>query len=129
MDLIGVTQKEDTDFVLLLDDYINVIYIPEIFLTTAKFDLNKNFDWRTFHIVVTRIAKKNIKKFLKFDEIIFCGILFSISGEVYFVFWVNQLKILGSSPLTNIKFDVSWKSLQLHVHCSNFHKEVGLVEL
>ena len=96
MDLIGVTQKEDTDFVLLLDDYINVIYIPEIFLTTAKFDLNKNFDWRTFHIVIIRIAKKNIKKFLKFDEIIFCGILFSISGEVYFVFWVNQLKILGS---------------------------------
>ena len=36
LDLTGVSQKEDTDFVLLLDDYINAIYIPEIFLTTAK---------------------------------------------------------------------------------------------
>ena len=56
--LIGVCLKEDTDFVLLLDDYINAIYIPEIFLTTAKLDLNKVFDWRTFHIIVIRIAKK-----------------------------------------------------------------------
>ena len=79
LDLIGVSQKEDTDFVLLLDDYINAIYIPEIFLTTAKLHLNKTFDWRTFHIIVTRIAKINIR-FLKFDEIIFCGIsMFSIS--------------------------------------------------
>ena len=44
LDLIGVSQKEDTDFVLLLDDYINAIYIPEIFLTTPKLDLNKIFD-------------------------------------------------------------------------------------
>ena len=57
LDLIGVSQKEDTDFVLLLDDY-NAIYISEIFLTTAKFYLNKIFDWRTFHIIVIRIAKK-----------------------------------------------------------------------
>ena len=57
LDLIGVSQKEDTDFVLLLDDYINVIYIPEIFLSTAKLDLNKIFDWQTFHIFVMRIAK------------------------------------------------------------------------
>ena len=74
LDLIGVSQKEDTDFVLLLDDYINAIYIPEIFLTTAKLDLNKIFDCRTFHIYVIRIGKKNITRFLKFDEIIFCGI-------------------------------------------------------
>ena len=60
LDLIGVSQKEDTDFVLLLDDYINAIYIPEIFLTTAKLDLNKIFDWRTFHIIVIRIAKKKV---------------------------------------------------------------------
>ena len=80
LDLIGVSQKEDTDFVLLLDDYINAIYIPEIFLTTAKLDLNKIFDWRTFHIIVIRIAKKNIRRFLKFDEIMFCGIsMFPIS--------------------------------------------------
>ena len=58
LDLIGASQKEDTDFVLLLDDYINTIYIPEIFLTTAKLDLNKIFDWRTFHIIAIRIAKK-----------------------------------------------------------------------
>ena len=58
LDLTGVSQKEDTDFVLSLDDYINAIYIPEIFLTTAKLDLNKIFDWRTFHIIVIRIAKK-----------------------------------------------------------------------
>ena len=44
LDLIGVSQKEDADFVLLLDHYINAIYIPEIFLTTAKRDLNKIFD-------------------------------------------------------------------------------------
>ena len=74
LDLIGVSQKEDTDFVLLLDDYINTIYIPEIFLTTAKLDLNKISDCRTFHIYVIRIGKKNIRRFLKFDEIIFCGI-------------------------------------------------------
>ena len=65
---------------LLLDDYINAIYIPETFLTTAKLDLNKIFDWRSFHIIVIRIAEKNIRRFLKFDEIIFCGIsIFSIS--------------------------------------------------
>ena len=65
---------------LLLDDYINAIYIPDIFLTTAKLDLNKIFDWRTFHIIVIGIAKKNIGRFLKFDEIIFCDISrFSIS--------------------------------------------------
>ena len=58
LDLIGVSQKEDTDFVLLLDDY-NAIYISEIFLTTAKLYLSKIFDWRTFHIIVIRIAKKN----------------------------------------------------------------------
>ena len=71
LDLIGVSQKED----------INAIYIPEIFLTTAKLDLNKIFYWRTFHIIVTKIVKKkNIRRFLKFDEIIFCGIsTFSIS--------------------------------------------------
>ena len=56
--LIVVSQKKDTDFVLLLDDYINAVYIPEIFLTIAKLDLNKIFDWRTFHIIVIRIAKK-----------------------------------------------------------------------
>ena len=44
LDLIDASQKEDTDFVLLLDDYINAIYIPEIFLTTPKLDLNKIFD-------------------------------------------------------------------------------------
>ena len=83
LDLIGVSQKEDTDFVLLLDDYINAIYIPEILLTTAKLDLNKTFDWRTFHIIVIRIAKKNIRRFLKFDEIMFCGIsMFPISWIV-----------------------------------------------
>ena len=60
LDLIGVSQKEDTDFVLLLDDYINAIYIPEIFLTTEKLNLNKIFDWRTFHIIVIRIAKKKV---------------------------------------------------------------------
>ena len=58
IDLIGASQKEDTDFVLLLHDYINAIYILEIFLTIAKLDLNKIFDWRTFHIIVIRIAKK-----------------------------------------------------------------------
>ena len=63
LDLIGVSQKKDRDFVLLLDDYIIAIYIPEIFLTTAKLDLNKIFDWRTFHIFVRRIAKKNIRRF------------------------------------------------------------------
>ena len=63
LDLIGVFQKEDADFVPLLDDYINAIYIPEIFLTTAKTDLNKIFDRRTFHIFVIRIAKKNIRRF------------------------------------------------------------------
>ena len=45
LDLIGVSQKKDTDFVLLLDDHISAIYIPEIFLTAAKLDLNKIFDW------------------------------------------------------------------------------------
>ena len=45
LDLISVSQKEDADFVLLIDDYINAIYITEIFLTTAKLDLNKIFDW------------------------------------------------------------------------------------
>ena len=60
LDLIGVSQKEDTDFVLLLDDYINAIYIPEIFLTAAKLDLNKIFDCRTFQIIVIRIAKRKI---------------------------------------------------------------------
>ena len=50
------------------------------FLTTAKLDLNNIFDWRTFRIIVMRIVKKNIRRFLKFDEIIFCGIsMFSIS--------------------------------------------------
>ena len=44
LDLTGVSQKEDTDFALLLDDYINAIYIPEIFLTTAKLDLKKIFN-------------------------------------------------------------------------------------
>ena len=58
LDLTGVSQKEDTDFVLSLDDYINAIYIPEIFLTTAKLDLTKIFAWQTFHIIVKRIAKK-----------------------------------------------------------------------
>ena len=71
LDLIGVSQKEDTDSVLLLDDYTNAIYIPEIFLTTAKLDLNKIFDRRTFHIMVIRIAKENIRRFLKFYEITF----------------------------------------------------------
>ena len=47
LDLIGVSQKEDTYFVLLLDDYINAISIPEIFLSTAKLDLNKIFEWRS----------------------------------------------------------------------------------
>ena len=70
LDLIVVSQKEETDSVLLLDDYTNAIYIQEIFLTTAKLDLNKIFDRRTFHIMVIRIAKENIR-FLKFDEIIF----------------------------------------------------------
>ena len=28
LDLIGVSQKEDADFVLLLNDYVNTIYIP-----------------------------------------------------------------------------------------------------
>ena len=43
-------------------------------------ELNKIFDWRTFHIIVIRIAKKNIRRFLKFDEIMFCGIsMFSVS--------------------------------------------------
>ena len=80
IDLIGASQKEDTDFVLLLHDYINAIYILEIFLTIAKLDLNKIFDWRTFHIIVIRIAKRKILGFLKFDKIIFCGILmFSVS--------------------------------------------------
>ena len=60
LDLIGVSQKKDTDFVLLLDDYINAIYIPDIFLTAAKLDLNKIFDCRTFQIIVTRIAKRKI---------------------------------------------------------------------
>ena len=58
LDLIGASQKKDTDFVLLLNDYINAIYIPEIFLTTAKLDLNKIFDWRTFHIIVMRNCVK-----------------------------------------------------------------------
>ena len=58
LDLIGVSQKEDTDFVLLLDNYINIIYIPAIFLTTAKLGLNKIFDWQTFHVIVIRTAKK-----------------------------------------------------------------------
>ena len=71
LDLIVVSQKEETDSVLLLDDYTNAIYIQEIFLTTAKLDLNKIFDRRTFHIMVIRIAKENIRRFLKFDEIIF----------------------------------------------------------
>ena len=71
LDLIVVSQKEETDSVLLLDDYTNAIYIHEIFLTTAKLDLNKIFDRRTFHIMVIRIAKENIRRFLKFDEIIF----------------------------------------------------------
>ena len=64
----------------LLDDYVNAIYIPEIFLTTAMLKMNKIFDLRTFHIIVLQIAKKNIRRFLKFDEIIFCGnSMFSIS--------------------------------------------------
>ena len=71
LDLIVVSQKEETDSVLLLDDYTNAVYIQEIFLTTAKLDLNKIFDRRTFHIMVIRIAKENIRRFLKFDEIIF----------------------------------------------------------
>ena len=71
LDLIVVSQKEEADSVLLLDDYTNAIYIQEIFLTTAKLDLNKIFDRRTFHIMVIRIAKENIRRFLKFDEIIF----------------------------------------------------------
>ena len=36
LDLFGVSQKQDTGFVLLLDDYMNAIYIPKIFLTTAS---------------------------------------------------------------------------------------------
>ena len=56
LDLIGVSQKEDIDFVLLLGDYRSDIH--EIFLTTAKLDLNKIFDWRTFHIIAIQIAKK-----------------------------------------------------------------------
>ena len=80
LNLTGVSQKEDTGFVLLLDDYINAIYIPEIFLTTAKLDMNKIFDWRTFHIIVIQIAKKKFRRFLKFDEKIICDIsMFSIS--------------------------------------------------
>ena len=42
--------------------------------------MNKIFDWRTFYIIAIRTAKKNIRRLLKFDEIIFCGIsVFSIS--------------------------------------------------
>ena len=63
LDLIGVFQKEDADFVPLLDDYINAIYIPEISLTTSKTDLKKIFDRRTFHIIVIRIAKKIFEGF------------------------------------------------------------------
>ena len=43
-------------------------------MTTAMLKMNKIFDLRTFHIIVIQIAKKNIRRFLKFDEVIFCGI-------------------------------------------------------
>ena len=36
LDLIGVSQKKNTDSVLLLDDYINAVYIPDIFLDYSK---------------------------------------------------------------------------------------------
>ena len=49
-------------------------------MTTGMLKMNKIFDLRTFHVIVIQTAKKNIIRFLKFDEVIFCGIsMFSIS--------------------------------------------------
>ena len=63
LDLIGVSQKEDTDFVLLLDDYINAIYIPEIFLTTAKLNWIKFLIGELFILLLYELRKKILEGF------------------------------------------------------------------
>ena len=93
---------------LLLNHYINAFYIPEIFLTTDKLDLDKIFDWQLFHIIVIGIAKIfiyiyiymyvyiyiyiYIRGFLKFEEIIVCDIsMFSISWIATIVIFLSSL--------------------------------------
>ena len=64
LDLIGVSLKEDTDIVLLLDDYINSIYVPEILLTTAKLDLWIKFlIGERFILLLYELRKKILEGF------------------------------------------------------------------
>ena len=63
LDLIGVSQKEDADFVLLLNDSVNTIYILQIFLTSAKFDLNKIFLLANFPYYCFMNCEKKIEVF------------------------------------------------------------------